>query len=191
MILEGLVTTIAPEGTLNLAPMGPIIDPAMRTLILRPFNTSQTYRNLKSHGEGVFHVTDDVFLLARAAIGEVDPLPPLERATSILGYHLTDACRYYEFRVTKVDDSNERVTMEAEVVHEGSGREFFGFNRAKHLVLEAAILATRTAFLPLNEIAAEYRKWETVIAKTGGEQEKEAFALLQRHLARAQEAARG
>jgi hypothetical protein len=182
MILEGLVTTIAPDGTLNLAPMGPIVEPSMRKLILRPFNTSHTYRNLKDHGEGVFHVTDDVLLLAQGAIGTIDPLPPLERATAILGYVVTDACRYYEFRVTRIDDTNERTTMEAEVVHDGTLRDFFGFNRAKHLVLEAAILATRTAFLPLDEIMADFRRWEVVVAKTGGEREKEAFALLKRHV---------
>src|SRR5262249_40173317 len=52
MVLEGIVTTIAPEGTLNVAPMGPIVEPDMRRLVFRPFNTSQTYRNLKAHGEG-------------------------------------------------------------------------------------------------------------------------------------------
>src|SRR4051794_6326946 len=142
MILEGIVTTIAPEGTLNVAPMGPRVDPDMRRLILRPFNTSQTYRNLKAHGEGVFHVTDDVLLLAQAALGSVEPMPPLERGTAILGYYLTEACRYYEFRVTSIDDAGERVTMEAEVVHHDRLRDFFGFNRARHAVLEAAILAT-------------------------------------------------
>ena len=34
-------------------------------------------------------------------------------------------------------------------------REFFGFNRAKHAVLEAAILATRVELLPADEILSE------------------------------------
>lgn len=184
MILEGVVTTISPEGTLNVAPMGPLVEPDMRRLVLRPFRTAQTYRNLKAHGEGVFHVTDDVLLLARAALGAIDPLPPVERATAILGYYLTDACRYYEFRVTTVDDREERVTMEAEVVYDGHLRDFFGFNRARHAVLEAAILATRTDFLPLDEVAAEFRKLEVLVRKTGGEREAAAFAFLQEHLDR-------
>ncbi len=41
----------------------------MRRFVLRPFRTSTTYRNLKAHGEGVLHITDDVLLLARTAIG--------------------------------------------------------------------------------------------------------------------------
>ena len=189
MILEGLVTTISPEGALNIAPMGPIVDDRMERIILRPFNTADTYRNLKAHGEGVLHVTDDVLLLAKAALGPVEPMPDVERATAILGYVLRDACRYYEFVVKKFDDREERVTIEAEVVHSGRQRDFFGFNRAKHAVLEAAILATRTAFLPLDEIAAEFRKLAVIVQKTGGPQEIEALALLERHLSNCRDAA--
>jgi len=83
------------------------------------------------------------------------------------------------------DDRDERVRIEAEVVHTGRLRDFFGFNRAKHAVIEAAILATRTAFLPLDEIDAEFRKLAVIIDKTGGEQEHCAFTLLSQHLERA------
>ena len=72
LILEGLVTTIGPDGAINLAPMGPIVDAGMKRLLLRPYNTSQTYQNLKAHGEGVFHVTDDVLMLGQAAVGTVE-----------------------------------------------------------------------------------------------------------------------
>ena len=71
MILEGIVTTLGPEGLLNVAPMGPQVDDAMRRFVLRPYRTSTTYRNLKARGEGVLHVTDDVLLLARSAVGPV------------------------------------------------------------------------------------------------------------------------
>ncbi|MCI0682624.1 MAG: DUF447 family protein [Gemmataceae bacterium] len=182
MILEGIVTTIAPEGTLNIAPMGPMVDERMERIVLRPFHTADTYRNLKAHGEGVLHVTDDVLLLAKAALGPVEPLPDVERAARILGYRLVAACRWHEFVVRTIDDRQERVTIEADVVHSGRRRDFFGFNRAKHAVLEAAILATRTAFLPLDEIAADFRKLAVIVHKTGGPQEHAAFALLEEHL---------
>src|SRR5262249_33778477 len=73
MILEGIVTTVSAEGTVNVAPMGPRVDADFRRLVLRPFRTAQTYHNLKAHGEGVLHVTDDVNLLARAALGALEP----------------------------------------------------------------------------------------------------------------------
>src|SRR5258708_13586363 len=111
MILEGIVTTISPEGTLNVAPMGPRVEPSMDRFELRPFRTAQTYRNLCAHGEGVLHVTDDVLLLARAAVGPVEPLPDVERAERILGSILRDACRYYEFPVLPITDRKDRVTI--------------------------------------------------------------------------------
>jgi hypothetical protein len=68
--------------------------------------------------------------------------------------------------------------MRAEVVHTGRLRDFFGFNRAKHAVIEAAILATRTEFLPAAEIDAEYTRLAPLVEKTGGDAERKAFAFL-------------
>ena len=110
----------------------------LERFVLRPFRTAQTYANLKAHGEGVLHVTDDVLLLARAALGPPDPLPPMRPAARVRGWVLTGACRYYEFRTVEVDDRDERTTMVVETVAEGRLRDFFGFNRAKHAVVEAA-----------------------------------------------------
>lgn len=190
MILEGIVTTVAADGAINIAPMGPAVDATMERLVLRPFPTAQTYRNLCHRGEGVLHVTDDVLLLARAALGAIEPMPRLLPAHQVAGYILADACRYYEFRVTSIDDREQRMRIHAEVVHGGRLRDFFGFNRAKHAVVEAAILATRTDFLPLDDIAAEFQKLAVIVDKTGGPQEQEAFAFLRQYLAQTQ-AARG
>src|SRR5436853_4923681 len=106
-------------------------------------------------------------MLAQGAIGKVEPTPEVSRASSILGYVIENACRFYEFRISNVDEEGERATMVADVTHTGWQRDFFGFNRAKHAVLEAAILATRTAFLPLDEMAEEFRRLEVLVAKTG------------------------
>ena len=179
MILEGIVTTLSADGVVNIAPMGPRVEPAMTDLLLRPFRTATTYANLKAHAEGVFHVTDDVLLLARAAIGELEPAPVLTPARRVRGMVLADACRWYEFRVLDCDESQERAAFRAEVVHVGRGRDFFGFNRAKHAVVEAAILATRVHLLAAEHIAAEFRRLAVLVEKTGGAQEQAAFALLE------------
>ena len=65
------------------------------------------------------------------------------------------------------------------MVHRHSLREFFGFNRAKHAVIEAAILATRFHLLPADEIEAEFRKLRVIVDKTGGDAEHEAMAFLE------------
>jgi uncharacterized protein len=187
MILEGIVTTISAAGEVNIAPMGPRLPDdrsELERFVLRPFRTSRTWQNLHEHGEGVLHITDDVLLLARAALGPVEPSPPMTPAARVRGWVLRDACRYHEFRIVARDDRAERVELTAEVVHTVRLRDFFGLNRAMHAVVEAAILATRTALLPLDEIEADYRKLSVLVEKTGSSRERAAFALLQDFVAR-------
>lgn len=182
MILEGIVTTVDADGVVNIAPMGPIVDANMKTLRLRPFQTSTTYQNLKILGEGVFHVTDDVLLLAQAAVGQIDPPPLLVPATKVRGHILQEACRFYEFEVRGVNDSGERAEIDARVVAQGRLRDFFGFNRGKHAVVEAAILATRLHLLPRQQVQEEFARLRVLVDKTGGKQEQRAFRFLEAYL---------
>jgi hypothetical protein len=184
MILEGLMTTLNADETPNISPMGPHVDAAMTSLVLRPYRTSTTYQNLKRTGEGVFHVTDNVEMLSRAAVGKLDPLPELRRADSVQGFILADACRWYAVRVKSLDDRTERTEIVCDVVDAGRQREFFGFNRAKHAVVEAAILATRTKILPRDEILAEMRRLAVIVDKTAGDAERRAFAFLDEFICR-------
>src|SRR3954465_5503043 len=174
-LLEGIVTTLNVDGSPHVAPMGPIVDAGFTRLLLRPFNTSVTYRNLKRTLQGVLHVTDDVELFARAAVGQLIDLPPLVNAKAIDGVILENACRWYAFRVTSIDERHDRTEMVAETIDQGRVRDFFGFNRAKHAVIEAAILATRTNFLSAGHIQAEFDRLALVVEKTGGHQEQNAF----------------
>jgi hypothetical protein len=189
MILEGIVTTLDDSGAVNVAPMGPHVEAETpwERFVLRPYQTSKTYRNLKGHGEGVLHITDDVWLLAQAALDDVHPAPPTFPATVVRGHVLSDACRWHEFRVTQLDDRTDRTTIECSIVHSGHLRDFFGFNRAKHAVVEAAILATRTGILPIQDILDEFRRLSVPVQKTAGPQEARAFELLLQHVHRAAE----
>ena len=63
-------------------------------------------------------------------------------------------------------------------------RDFFGFNRAKHAVVEAAILATRLHLLPLAEVAAEFTKLRVIVGKTGGPDEHDRDGLARSQAAR-------
>ena len=182
MILEGIVTTLGDDGQVNVAPMGPIVDESMSQLQLRPFKTSQTYRNLKQHPQGVLHVVDDVLLLARAAIGCLDAAPETFAAAKTKGVVLKSACRWYEFRIVEFDDVEDRTRLMAEVVHVGRIRDFFGLNRAKHAVVEAAILATRLHLIPRDEIQRQFTALKILVEKTAGPQESQAFELLERYV---------
>jgi hypothetical protein len=95
---------------------------------------------------------------------------------------LKSACRWYEFKVESLDDSDERTRIEARVVHSGRLRDFFGFNRAKHAVLEAAILATRIHILPADEIVAQIDALRSPVDKTAGSNERAAFQLVDEYV---------
>ncbi len=192
MIIEGLVTTCAADGTPHLAAMGPRFVPGDESrFVLRPFASSRTYQHLRDHPQGVFHVTDDAALLVRVVIGALPELPPLRPAECVRGYVLQDCCRWYEFVVVDIDDRHERVEMRAEVRHRGRGRDFLGFNRARHALVEGAILASRLHLLPLEQVAAEYRRLRVIVDKTGDAQEQAAMALLEAQLERCRQGGAG
>jgi len=179
MILEGLVTTTNADGTPHLAPMGPKILGEFESLLLRPFPSSHTFQNLRRQGQGVLHVVDDVLLLAQAAVGQAQ-LPEMERAIQIEGFLMRrSACRAYEFQVESLDESHERIHILARVVTKHWFRDFWGFNRAKHAVIEAAILATRLHLTGKGAVLQEYAKLIVWVNKTGGEREIEAMQFLQ------------
>lgn len=180
MILEGIVTTLGENGRVNVSPMGPIASPDLRTLTLRPFKSSQTYQNLKTHGEGVFHVIDDAEMLARAAVSDITP--EMRRASAVNGWIIQGACRALELRVRSLDESTERASILVDVVRIETLRESFGFNRAKHAVVEAAILATRVHFLPREQILSKFDELAVLVQKTGGAAEERGFALLRDHV---------
>jgi hypothetical protein len=190
MILEGIVTTLDSTGAVHVAPMGPIVDESLSKLRLRPFKTSQTYANLKRTTCGVFHVVDDVLLLARSAVGLLPETPATVPAEKIRGSVLADCCRWYEFEVRELDDSLERAEMLAHVVYLGRRRDFFGFNRAKHAVLEAAILATRVHLIARADVLSEFDRLKPAVSKTGGPAELEAFALLEQYVRDAPDASK-
>lgn len=178
LILEGIATTVNADGSVNIAPMGPRVDRQLTKFTLRPYAGSRTYDNLKRTREGVFHVTDDVELLAQAAIGCPEPMPELTEASSVRGYILRDACRWYAFRVRDWQEQNERTSLECEIVDQGRLRDFFGWNRAKHAVIEAAILATRLAWIDPSSLRRQFEELAVIVGKTAGDQEQRAFELL-------------
>ena len=177
MILEGIVTTQNADGTTNVSPMGPRMDGGFEHFVLRPYQTSTTYRNLKRHPYGVLHVTDDVELLAAAAIGQLTP-PPVMPVAGLDVSRLVDTCRWYAFRVTLLDDTTERTTIACETLASGRVRDFFGFNRAKHAVVEGAILATRIGLLSAEDIRSEFARLAIIVEKTAGEAEQRAWQML-------------
>lgn len=189
ILLEGIVTTLDADGMPHVAPMGPIVDAGFTRLLLRPFRASTTFSNLQRSGQGVFHITDDVDLFARSAVGKLTELPSVKSTTAVAGVVLADACRWYAFQIESVDDWLERTELVARVLDSGSLRDFIGFNRAKHAVIEAAILATRLPLFEPHHVRHEFERLKTIVEKTGSRREHAAFEFLQTHVSRQTEAA--
>ena len=182
MIIEGLLTTLDVNGVVNVAPMGPIVHEDFQSLTLRPFRGSTTFQNLIDTGCGVFHIVDRVNIIAEAAIRRLGTCPETFAAQMVTGVVLEDCCRWFEFEVSETDTTNERSTMLAEILHSGSRRPFRGFNRARHAVIEAAILATRLHILSQEDVESAMRFLLPAVEKTGDSEEVAAFELLQQHV---------
>lgn len=161
-------------GTVNFAPMG--VEWGEETIVIKPFLETTTFRNLRATGAAVVNLTDDVLLFARGAVSNVQfPSGP---AAVVRGVVLDAACSWREVEVRSIDATPPRSRIVTTVVYRGVRREFLGFNRARHAVLEAAILATRTHLLPPEEIRAEVARLQVIVDKTAGPREREAMALL-------------
>ncbi len=180
MIVETIVTSIDVGGRVNIAPMGP--EWGEEELILKPFKGTTTLENLLATGEAVVNLTDDVMCFALGAISS--PEFPTFPAEVVRGRVLEAACSWREVRVREADTSGPRARFVCDVVHHGFRREFIGFNRARNAVLEAAILATRTKYLPMEEILAELARLQVPVDKTAGPRELEAMALLTEYVHR-------
>ncbi|MGN6393234.1 MAG: DUF447 domain-containing protein [Gemmatimonadales bacterium] len=178
MIVESIVTTMASDGAINFAPMG--VEWGDEVVVLKPFLETTTFRNVRGSGVAVLNLTDDVMLFAQGAISS--PQFPWLPATAVQGAVLEAACSWRELEVVAIDDTPPRSRIETRVVYRGTRREFIGFNRARHAVLEAAILATRTHLIPAEEIEAEFRRLQVIVDKTAGPREQEAMAFLTEHV---------
>lgn len=181
MILESIVTSIDIAGVVNIAPMGPRVESDANDetiFILRPFDSSQTYQNLLRTRVAVIHVTDDVSLFARAAVGKIDPCGLVQQFESTSWWPLIDCHRWFAVEVQSISGETPRIDVRCRVVKSCQVRPFFGFNRAKHAVIEAAILATRTEFMAADDIRDQINRLQPLVDKTAGPVETEAFEFL-------------
>ena len=167
-----------PQGAVNFAPMG--VEWGDEVIVLKPFLETSTFRNVSATRTAVVNLTDDAMLFAQGAISS--PQFPSVPASVVKGVVLQAACSWRELEVLTIDATPPRSRIEARVVYRGVRREFIGFNRARHAVLEAAILATRTHLLPAEQIREEFARLQILVDKTAGPREREAMELLTRYV---------
>ena len=174
MIIESIVTTVDSEGRVNCAPMG--VEWGDEVIVLKPFLETATYRNVVATRAAVVNLVDDARVFARAAIS--NPEYPTTSAVKVAGVVLTAVCSWRELEVRSIDSTPPRSRIDMTIVHRGVAREFIGFNRARHAVLEAAIYATRLHLLSRDFIESEMARLQVIVDKTAGPNEREAMAIL-------------
>src|SRR5579885_1972390 len=148
MIRETIVTTVAADGRVHIAPLGLIAEG--ENWIAAPFRPSTTLDNLTAVPFATASHTDDVRVFAGCLTGRYDwPTIPAEEVPVL---RLARALSHTELAVTDVRHDAQRPRFVCRVVREVTHAPFQGFNRAQAAVIEAAILVSRLTMLPREEI---------------------------------------
>ena len=182
MVIEGLLITRSSNGQPHAAAMGPVVrEERADWFELRPFRDTRTLANLQRCAEGVFHIVDDVLVLARVVTGQPLEEHELRTAQEVHGWIWQGACSAWEFRVAGESAGTElRAAIRCRILRRHHLKPFVGFNRARHALLELAITVTRLHLLPSDEIRTALAEAERLTQKTGGPRERAALQLLQR-----------
>ncbi len=203
MVIEGILTTENGDGSMHVSPIGPHVDLDLTSWTLKPFQSSKTFANLRDHSRAVFHVVDDPLLMAAAVLGLCNPSESsaessggsaiglsygqiselvAARFDDEIGWVLDLSCRSFGLAVNHWDVSEPRAIANCALVRQAETRAFWGWNRARHSILELAIVASRKHMLDPFEIAGELVRHKIIIEKTAGAREIAAWELLNRHL---------
>jgi len=174
MIHEGVITTVDPDGSGHVTPMGFVRDGV--TLSIAPFAPSRTLDNLVRHGQGTLSLCDDVRIIAGALTGRRDW--PLAAATVVSGWRLAAALAHCEFVVERQSGEPARPRFDCRIVEEASHAPFAGFNRAQAAVVEAAILVSRLDFIVPAKVASDMAYLKIALEKTAGPRERVAWEWL-------------
>ncbi|MBA3623679.1 MAG: DUF447 family protein [Methylibium sp.] len=177
-IFETVVTTVAPDGTPHVAPMG--VRYRGEHVILMPFRPSTTFDNISATGHAVLNLLTDTRVFAACVtarwLGRREwPMLPVER---IGGVRLAAALGHAELELHAQSDDAQRPVLTMARVHEAQHAGFIGFNRAQAAVIEGAVLVSRLHMLSTEKIDAELAYLRIAIDKTAGPEEREAWGWL-------------
>jgi uncharacterized protein len=178
-IFETVVTTLAPDGTPHVAPMG--VRYQGERIVLMPFKPSTTHDNIVATGHAVLNIVTDTRVFAGCVTGrKAWPTLPAEL---VPGVRLACALEHIELRLAERDDDPQRPVLRLDRVHAVRHAPFAGLNRAQAAVIEGAVLVSRLYMLPAEKVDSEMRYLQIAIDKTAGPEEREAWAWLREAVA--------
>jgi hypothetical protein len=178
-IFEGVVTSLAADGTPHVAPMG--VRYQADLVVLMPFKPSITLANVLATGCAVLNLVVDSRIFAGCVTGRRD-WPTLPTA-AIEGVRLACALRHVELRLAMHVDDAQRPVLRMARVSEATHAPFLGLNRAQAAVLEGAVLVSRLHMLPHDKVATEMDYLQIAVDKTAGPHEHEAWGWLREAVA--------
>jgi len=189
VIYETVISTVAPDGTPHVAPMGVRYRPSDtgHDVILMPFKPSTTLANIVASGHAVLNIVTDTRVFAGSVTGR--RAWPLQAAERIAGMRLACALNHAELKLAEVQDDPQRPVLRLARVFEASHAPYLGFNRAQAAVVEGAVLVSRLHMLPAAKVDAEMSYLQIAIDKTAGPEEREAWGWLTEAVARYRAAA--
>lgn len=185
MILEGILSSLSREGEANFAPIGVILEAVSGVRLgcevkLRLYPGSQTYQNVLATQEAVMNFTDDVGLFVETALDSAQPaIVPSDR---VRPPRLRDALTVWELEVSTIEASVVPATVTAKVAAVAEKPGYRGFCRGQMAVMEAAIAATRLAWIPASSWSENWDTWFELVHKTGGPREHQALHRLADYL---------
>lgn len=177
LIRETIIVTADASGRAHIAPLGLIAEG--EHWILAPFRPSTTLENLRARPSAVANLTDDARVFAGCLTGRREwPL-----VATAAGFRLANTLAHWDLEVVEVREDALRPRFVCRVARAEAHAPFEGFNRAFAAVVEAAVLTSRLDLLPCAEIEAEFARLKTIVAKTAGPRESEAFGWLEAKVA--------
>ena len=173
-IFETVVTSVALNGRVHVAPMGVRYRDGL--VLLMPFKPSTTLDNITGSGVAVLNLVTDTRVFAGCVTGRRDwPTLPADK---IPGARLACALAHVELRLHERIEHEQRPVLHLARVHEASHAPFAGLNRAQAAVIEGAVLVSRLHMLAPEKIDAEMAYLQIAIDKTAGAGEHEAWGWL-------------
>ncbi|MFZ2651961.1 MAG: DUF447 domain-containing protein [Burkholderiaceae bacterium] len=178
-IFETVVTSVADDGKVHVAPMGVRYQAGL--VVLMPFKPSTTLANITSTGHAVLNLVTDTRVFAGCVTGRrAWPTLPAQR---IAGVRLACALGHVELRLAAHLEDAQRPVLRMARVFEATHAPFAGLNRAQAAVLEGAVLVSRLHMLAPQKVDTEMAYLQIALDKTAGEAEHEAWAWLREAVA--------
>jgi uncharacterized protein len=178
-IYETVITTVAADGRVHVAPMG--VRYVGECVVLMPFKPSTTLANVLASGHAVLNAVTDTRVFAGCVTGR--RTWPTVAAECIAGQRLACALNHVELELVEHRDDAQRPVLRLARVHAATHAPFIGLNRAQAAVVEGAVLVSRLHMLPMDKIETEMKYLQIAIDKTAAAPEHEAWGWLREAVA--------